>query len=412
MIAETGMITGIVFLCAVATLNIGMVAASDTRIIALLLLGMGCVLLIIRRTRVTGRAVMAVGIGLLIAAVAVLREQSAPGDVLPEHWLLPFALARDAVEARITQMLPEPHAALLTGLLTGARTSMPPEFVDDLRTAGIIHIVAISGYNITLVLTMTDRVLRWIPRMTRRVLQVVSIAAFTLFVGADPPVVRAAIMGSLGVAAIEGGRIPQIRRGMLWAAVIMLLLHPSQLTDDAGFQLSFLSLMGIVELSPYLLRFDGWIPDTLSLRESTRTTIAAQCGTMPLIACIFGSIPLLAVPANVLVAPLVPLAMMFGSVALAVHVVWPAAGQVIAFAAWAVLEGIVQIASIVGGIPYAAVNVQLPVLAGIFCYAAGGVVLLWVKNKPTTGTRRLSSDAADRQPAAAPEFYRETGNYD
>jgi competence protein ComEC len=383
LMTSAGTAAALAFLVAVASLDLHMADAQP----AVACGGVGCclgmMLLWNARTRQTGAALMAVSIGCGLAGLAVLRESAGHTQLLPDAWLAPFAAARENVEVRIGMLLPEPHAALLTGLLTGARTSMPKDFVEALRVAGIIHIVAISGYNITLVLTVVERLLRWIPRNPRRIIQITAVALFTVFVGADPPVVRAAIMGTLGVIAIEGGRMPDVRRGMLWAAVLMLLARPSQLIEDMGFQLSFLSLMGIVELSPFLLPLDRWIPQTLGLRESVRTTIAAQLGTFPWIAAMFGSIPLLALPANVAVAPLVPAAMFLGTAAVATDALWPAAGRLIGYGTWAVLQGIVLTAETVDAVPGASVAWQPPVLAALAVYAATAILLF---RRATTGT--------------------------
>lgn len=324
------------------------------------------------------------GIGALLENATLQRVPGPPPTIA-----LRMVALRGIVERRIIRLLPEPHAALLTGLLTGERRGMSDAFAAALRITGLTHIVAVSGSNITLVLIAVDHLLFFLPRRWRLLPAAGGVILFTLFTGAEAPVVRAAVMGIIGLLAVHGGRLPDTRRALLASAVLLLAWKPSLLLDDVGFQLSFLAVLGIVEWSPILLRLLRRVPKALGMREALCTTLAAQCLTAPWSAAQFGTIPLLGVIANIIVAPFIPLAMLCGTVAVVLDVLLPPLAAFAAYGAWAALNGIVQTTLFFAKAPGTAVAVQpspamaLGISGGVFVLAR---VLQRMAVRPTTHT--------------------------
>ncbi len=266
-----------------------------------------------------------------------------------------FAL-REGFEYQINRIFPEPHASLLAGLLTGSRRGIPKHLTEDFRTAGITHIIAISGYNVTIILTLLSGLLFWLPLRKRFLFLVAAIVLFAIFVGASASVVRASIMGILGLLALQTGRQTTVRLSILWTAFFMLLWNPLYLWYDAGFQLSFLAVIGIAELSAPLKRLLKFVPETLALRESLTATLAAQIATLPLTMILFKQISLIAPVTNLLVAPLLPLAMLIGFAATILGMLWLPLGLLIGYLDWALLQGIIWIAQIASFLPFAVVQ--------------------------------------------------------
>lgn len=263
---------------------------------------------------------------------------------------------RTSIEDRIGMILPEPHASLLAGLLTGSRRGLPQHLSNDFRTAGITHIIAVSGYNITIILALMSSALFWLPVKRRFWPLVLMVTAFTIFVGAGAPVVRAAIMGILGLVALQSERLAIPRLTILWTAFFMLMWHPLQLWYDASFQLSFLAVIGITELGPYLKTALRGVPETFAVRESLIATIAAQVGTLPVSMLLFHQLSLVSPLVNVLVAPLVPLAMLVGSVSLLLSYLWMPLGLIVGYVGWAILHMIILIAHIGALVPLASIR--------------------------------------------------------
>lgn len=264
-----------------------------------------------------------------------------------------LARNREAVTTRITTLLPEPHASLLDGLLTGNRASVPQDVLDDFATAGLTHVLAISGYNIGIVLSLIAGMLFFLPLRWRLVPSILAVIAFTLFVGASASVVRAAVMGILGLFAMHAGRINDARLGTLWTAFFMLAWNPKYLWFDPSFQLSFLAVAGLVELQPFIGEWMKRIPETLGLRDALGLTIAAQIFAAPWTLLLFGRFSLIAPLANVFVAPLVPLSMLLGTLAIIGDWLWAPLGQLIALANWLTIQGMLTAAYVTARIPLA-----------------------------------------------------------
>lgn len=263
---------------------------------------------------------------------------------------------RKSIEDRIGLILPEPHGSLLAGLLTGSRRGLPDHLSDDFRTSGITHIIAVSGYNITIILTLLSSALFWLPVKRRFWPLVFMVSAFTVFVGAGAPVVRAAIMGILGLLALQAERVAIPRLTILWTAFFMLLWNPLQLWYDASFQLSFLAVLGITEFGPFLKKALKRVPETFAIRESLVATIAAQLGTLPVSILIFRQFSLVSPLTNILVAPLVPLGMILGTLSLLTSLLWLPLSLLPGYVTWAVLELIILIAKIGAAVPFAALR--------------------------------------------------------
>lgn len=288
---------------------------------------------------------------------------------------------RSRFEATIASIIPEPAAALLTGLLTGSRTNLPQRVQDDFRAAGLTHIVAISGSNITIIVQLLGTLLFFLPIRFRLVPSVIGIALFTLFVGASASVVRAAIMGSIGLLALHSGRLYHARLAILWTAFAMTLWNPLQLWHDAGFQLSFLAVIGLTECMPILQKYLAKIPATLGLRDTLLATLAAQITTIPLSAMLFQQVSLIAPVSNMFVAPLIPPAMLFGFVATLLGSVHPILAFLPAALTTILLELIIGISHVSARIPFAAIGTG-KLHSGFMAAAyAGTALVLWYLQK-------------------------------
>jgi len=304
--------------------------------------------------------------------------------------ILRFLFAvKEQFEAQVNRLYPEPHASFMAGILTGSRRGIPDELLEDFNTVGLTHIVAISGYNITIVTAVVSGMLFWLPLKVRFLPAVAAIAGFALFVGASAAVVRAAVMGVLGLLALQLGRQYHVRLAVLWTAFLMLCWNPKSLWYDAGFQLSFLAVIGLTELSPLLQGWCARLPKTLGIREAMQMTCAAQLATLPLTAVLFGRVSLIAPAANLLAAPFVPLAMLFGFAGTLVSFVAFFPGQLIAYVGWGCLEWIVRSTELLARVPYASLNV--PGIGWGTAIAYSMALIIATRLAPKRGTVRTSA---------------------
>jgi len=285
-------------------------------------------------------------------------------------------------EVQINRVYPEPHASFLAGLLTGSRRGIPEYLLEDFHTTGLTHIIAISGYNITIVISLLSVLFFFLPYKYRLIPSIIAIALFTLFVGASAAVVRASIMGTLGLIALHAKRQGESILTILCAASIMTAWNPKQLWYDAGFQLSFLAITGLTIFGSHLQKWCSALRAPLWIRDALATTLAAQLFALPWIVFLFGRLPLLSPLANVLVAPFIPLAMLFGFLGTVISFFIFPLGQVIAYIGWGCLQLIILVAQ---GISAITPDTTLFGIHPVF------VVLYYVALLVTTHTPILSS---------------------
>ena len=259
---------------------------------------------------------------------------------------------------RINRLFPEPFASFEAGLLVGARKGIPTDLMEKFNITGLTHIIAISGYNITIIIVFVMWILKELPRRIAFLSAVVSIVLFTLFVGASPAVVRASIMGILGLIALNYGRQSNIHLTVLWTAFFMVLWNPKILWWDVGFQLSFAAVLGLIYVAPLFDRYFKKLPETFGIREAILMTLSAQVMALPIIIYNFERLSLIAPLANLLVAFAIPLAMLFGFLAIVSSFVFNGLALILAYFTWGILSYIIQIIEWMADIPYASVSIS------------------------------------------------------
>lgn len=226
---------------------------------------------------------------------------------------------KTASEAKLVQALTEPSASLATGLLFGSRQQFSDDFVDALKRTNTLHIVAVSGFNITILVEFIRRLLSSLPRKIVFALTSIAIVAFVLMIGAPASAVRAAIMGILLIFGNLIGRKPYAPSMIILTAILMALPNPYILRYDLGFQLSFLAFTGLIGLAPFLERKLTKI--TSPIRGLLAATLGASIATAPLLIHLNNTVSLIGPITNILILPLVPLIMLLGSLTLGVSLV-------------------------------------------------------------------------------------------
>ena len=284
----------------------------------------------------------------------------------------------------LTAVVPEPEAALGAGILLGVRASIAPEVNESFATAGLTHVVAISGWNIAIVVALVGAMLRPLERrpggrwMTAAV-ATSSVAGYVMLTGASPSVVRAALMAAALLVGRFSGSRAHASSALGLAALVMLLAAPAVLWD-VGFQLSLLATAGLIwfgrSIERRLGRWPAWIREPVSL------TLAAQLTTLPVVALNFERLSLVAPVANVLVVPIVPLVMLFSAVAsvfglLAESLGATTAGEIVGWLAggpaWLLLRTMIAVGHLAAQVPGAAVGVSMPPPV-----AAAWLPMLWL----------------------------------
>lgn len=242
-------------------------------------------------------------------------------DLIAENKGSPFKSAlfdfKNSVVQKFGEVLPSEESAFLAGLTLGERSDFSKEFKAAMQTSGTTHLVALSGYNVTIIVTNVMLVLAmFFRRKLSLIFTFLFLLGFVLMTGAEASVVRAAIMGALIVIARESGRIFNVRNAVILAGLVMVLINPKILVFDAGFELSFLALLGIIYLEPALRKIfkmkEG--AGVLSWRKNLLTTASAQLMVVPILVQSFGNFSPISLISNVLILELIPFTMALGFV--------------------------------------------------------------------------------------------------
>lgn len=273
-------------------------------------------------------------------------------------WRTQLGRAQEGVITYVRNHFREPQASLLNGILIGNTDGMPSAQQQAFQATGTTHIVALSGFNVTIILTV---MLSWLNAIIGRrwawMPAVFLVTGFIIMSGASASVVRAGCMTAIAQVALYIGRPVTLWRLVAYAAIIMMVINPLIALFDLGFQLSFLATIGLVGLSEPLtvllqrwLRGGGWV-------GNLSTTLAAMLMTEPLLLWRFGRLSLIAPFINMAVLPLIPITMAVGSLSL-IGLLWEPLGVLTIPVADALLRAVLWIITWGAHVPHAWANVS------------------------------------------------------
>ncbi|MDO8620459.1 MAG: ComEC/Rec2 family competence protein [bacterium] len=290
---------------------------------------------------------------------------------------------KNAFIKNIGELIPEPHSSLLGGLVVGAKQSLGKELLDDFRAVGIIHIVVLSGYNITIIAVFIEWLLSRLRKNLRLGLSACAMLLFALMVGASATVIRATVMALLALLARGTGRIYAVTRALLVAGAIMLLHNPKILVFDVSFQLSFLATLGLIYVSPFVEQKVLWVTERWHIREIVVATLATQIFVLPFLLYKTGLLSLVSLPVNLLVLLAIPFTMLFGFLAGLVAFVSVALATPLAIVAYGFLADELTVVEWFAKLPFASVALPyFPLWLLIFWYTVYAVFyFLWRKKQ-------------------------------
>lgn len=253
----------------------------------------------------------------------------------------------------INSYLPEPHASLLNGILFGVNLKTTSGFYDQLKAVGLLHIVVLSGMNITLLAALIGEATLWLGRKLSVIFTAVSIIGFVIFVGPQAPIVRAAIMGILTLVAIVYGKKSIALYSLFISLLVIAIVWPDWLST-ISLQLSVGATLGILLFSGTIPNQRGTLLQELKteFRSSLRTTLAAQVFTAPLIFIYFREVSLIAPISNVLVSWLIGPLMVLGFAGAILGKISFILGLIPAYLAYGLLAYMVWVIQFLSAIPF------------------------------------------------------------
>jgi competence protein ComEC len=282
----------------------------------------------------------------------------------------------------VYDLFPDPEASLLAGILLGVESGITQEVREEFNATGTTHIIAISGFNITIIAGLFVSLLgRWLGARRGALAAGMAILVYTILVGADAAVVRAAIMGGLALAARRLGRESEGLTALTASAVAMTLFNP-QILWDVGFQLSFAATLGLILYGERLHNgFVNFCSRWLSVEKAERLarpvsefvlfTLAAQVTTLPLMALHFNRLSLVSLIANPIILPVQPAVMILGGLTVILGSVWLPLGRLLALIAWPAPAFTIRAVCLMARLPGASVS-----LGTVGAVAVGAYYLL------------------------------------
>lgn len=317
--------------------------------------------------------------------IGYLCDKAIAFTVLPERteWRSLLFMLQSKLRSEIQVRLPDPAAGLLQGLFLGGDDALPTAVVESFRRAGLSHIIAVSGYNMTLVAfaMLFLALLSGLWRKTATLLAVIGIIGFLLLIDTSAASIRAALMTWMVCLAYFLGRPASSWNGLFLAGLLMTMLNPLLVRYDVGFQLSFLATLALITASPWLelfLRKKTWLRKALAL---LLVTSIINVFIFPVLAYHFGTMSLLSPLSNILVLPLIPITMALGFIMLLMSWCLPPLGSFFIFPVWFFLTLIIRVGEYAGRWSWSVLEGLTPSVGFIVLWYLVLAIALWYSRK-------------------------------
>lgn len=275
-----------------------------------------------------------------------------PGDI--------GRVVRDWFADKVRLAIPEPQASLGIGFLTGQKSALPGDLAEALQIAGLTHIVVASGYNLTILVRLSRRLFMRISKFVAAAGSAIMIAGFVAMTGLSPSMTRAGLVSGLSLLAWYYGRGFHPFVLLPFAAAITVALQPSYVWGDMGWQLSFSAFAAVMIVSPLLQRFFFGESEPSTFRQILGETVGAHLVTLPIVATAFGMISHVAIPANLLIVPFVPIAMLLTFISGLAGIIAPGGAELVGVPASWLLGYMTNTAEFLAELPWAQTSLEVP----------------------------------------------------
>jgi competence protein ComEC len=257
---------------------------------------------------------------------------------------------RNFLAQNLESSLPIPHSSIGMGILLGVKNQLPEAVQTDFKRSGLQHLLVVSGFNVTILIVFLSFLLK---KFGKRVVfggTSIALIFFVAMTGAEPPIIRAALMGTLVGWAATSGQFSDVRNVFLLSIVLMGIWNPLVVQSDIGFFLSSAATLGIILGVPLLSKVLSPIPNIWHIRTLLSVTLSAQIAVFPILGVYFGEFPVAGILANLFAEPLVPLGMLFSFMSSIAGILPESIAQMVGIPAFILLELLLSIAQIFGKI--------------------------------------------------------------
>jgi competence protein ComEC len=279
-----------------------------------------------------------------------------------------FSLKEKFLE-KINFVIPMPENLLMGGLILGEKAAFSAELRQQFIDTGTIHIVALSGYNVTIVAEWFMKLFKFLSPSAGISMGIVLIWLFVLMTGLGSTAVRAGIMATLALIARATGRNYDVARALLLAGILMILINPFVLVYDVSFQLSFIATVAVIFLAPRIEKYFQWVTDKFELRDIVSVTCAAYVFVLPFVLYKMGNLSFVALPANILILPFIPFTMLLGFITGFVGLLWHVFAVPVGFISFLFLHYELGVIGFFSHLPFASITLpNFPLLLTLLIY--------------------------------------------
>lgn len=272
---------------------------------------------------------------------------------------------RNNFTAKLRNSLPEPAASFAAGLLIGQKTGLSEDLQEALRKAGLTHIIAVSGYNLTVIIRAIRRLFSKLSRFQIVMLSGFMILSFVGVTGMSPSILRALIVSFIMLGSWYYGRKPRPAVLMCASLAISALIEPNNVLNSIGWYLSFTAFFGVIVISPILI---NKIKRKTLWKTMLIESFCAGLMTLPVIAYSFSKVSLMGVLANSFVVPLVPVAMLGSLLAGITAWISPVLGSVVGYPTKYLLNFILDFSKAISILPGTNLNIKISIVGVLLFY--------------------------------------------
>lgn len=286
--------------------------------------------------------------------------------------------------ASVEALLPVPHSFLATGLVISGKGSMSKDLQEEFQRVGLIHIVVLSGSNVSIIGEVIVKIFSFLPRVLGALFGGLGVVLFSLMVGGSATVVRSTVMSLIAIFARLTGRTNSALISLTVAGVLMLFWNPLLVLYDPSFQLSFLASIGLILYAP---RIEEKLSDKYtvfvrlvrkkselnvfekSVLSIVSSSLGTQITTLPIILKISGLVSVVSLPVNILLLPLIPYTMLVVCISGVLGFISQTLATIPAYVSWIFLEIILSTVHVFSGLNFAAVSlgvVSTPYMIGMY----------------------------------------------
>lgn len=287
-----------------------------------------------------------------------------------------WQLRQKLVRAQV-RWLGSPEGSLVSSIVLGRQAvDLPYDISDRFTKAGLAHVLAVSGFHISLLLGIVLKLTKNITPRNQLIIGILALSIYVAFTGVQPSIMRAALMGVGALIALTTERKVRPLGSLLLAATILLILNPLWIWD-LGFQLSFLATLGLIVTAPVLEKKLDWLPN--SIATLITIPLAASLWTLPLLIYVFNTVSTYSILVNIIVTPLIVIISLGGMLSAFVALILPLAGSAIAISLYYPTHWLIWLVELFTKLPGSSLAVgKISLLQMLLIYAV--ICLVWLSS--------------------------------